>query len=537
MTAAAMDRARAELNADKAIAEFKVTGKGVLVAIMDRGIDWQNDDFRNADGSTRIKWIFDLTDDSGANQNSNRYRVGTVYSEQQINAALRGGRKLPTRDAIGHGTTTTGIACGSGRNSPGRKYRGLAPEASIICVKICSDGATAHDGEPAEAAFYDHGRVFVAIDFIRDKAKELGMPCVMVLNIGTQGGPTDGTSDLCRKIDDTVGPEKPGLIFVTGPGDDGGRANRAGGRLRQGQKLALKIRKESQTPVVVDLWYPGEDRLDVAVETPGGKRGPFPPPVADDESVNKTFDHFDLQHNSGGARFYDPQNTKRQIWLNLKGPPGDYALVLHGKVIKQGRFDATINPNSPSPVQPPFNRFLNYLAPGSIWDGATARHNICPGDYVIRTETDALDGQHYARNNEGLIGELWKGSSTGPTFDGRPGVDFCVPADIVFTTYNPKSAWAQAKWNLARDGRGLYGNASAVSAANPMAAGVIALMLELDPQLDAVTAKTLLQKSARSDRFTGKTPNPAWGHGKLDVFTALKLTRQNADKRRRGSRK
>jgi hypothetical protein len=41
----------------------------------------------------------------------------------------------------------------------------------------------------------------VALDFVRDKAHELGLPAVMLLNLGSQGGPTDGTSDLARKIE------------------------------------------------------------------------------------------------------------------------------------------------------------------------------------------------------------------------------------------------------------------------------------------------------------------------------------------------
>jgi hypothetical protein len=89
-------------------------------------------------------------------------------------------------------------------------------------------------------------------------------------------------------------------------------------------------------------------------------------------------------------------------------------------------------------------RFLNHVAPGSIWDAATAHHNICPGDYVIRKDWVDVDGRRHTRNDDGLVGELWKGSSVGPTFDGRLGVDFCVPADLVCTTFNPKSSWGQA---------------------------------------------------------------------------------------------
>jgi subtilisin family serine protease len=404
-SAFAMDRARKESNVDQAVAEFKVTGRGILVALLDRGIDWRNDDFRNVDGSTRIEFIFDLTDDRGATAPGNSYEMGTIFTRREVDDALVMGTSLPTRDAHGHGTTTAGIACGSGRNSPERKYRGVAPDATIVVVKICSDGIPAHDGEPEERFFYRPERVLVAIDFVRDKARELRMPCVMVLNIGSQGGPTDGTSDLCRKIDETVGPGKTGIVFVTGPGDEG-------------------INRKHDRMTVVD------------------------------------------------------------------GMP---------------------------------------VSVGTIWDGASARFNICPGDYVVRTEWTDINGVRRTHAIEGQVGEIWKGSSVGPTADGRVGIDFCAPGDSVFTTYNPRSYWSTFSQNLVDDGQRLYGRASAVSAANPLAAGVIALMLELDPTLDAPTVKKILRESARADRFTGKTPNTTWGFGKLDALAALKRVKADRE--------
>src|SRR4051812_27157817 len=93
-------RAHAEARADVARAAHNITGRGVIVAIADRGIDWRNADFRNADGSTRIAGIFDLSDDSGAAAPGNPYGVGTLYSRAQIDAALAGGPALATRDAV-----------------------------------------------------------------------------------------------------------------------------------------------------------------------------------------------------------------------------------------------------------------------------------------------------------------------------------------------------------------------------------------------------------------------------------------------------
>jgi len=397
-----MDLARIETGVEKAVAEFKLTGRGVLIAIVDRGIDWTNDDFRNEDGSTRIFGIFDLTDDRGSRSPKNGYRIGTVYSRSDINDALAGSTQLAVRDAVGHGTTTAGIACGSGRSSPNSKYRGIAPEASILAVKICSDGVPAHHDQPAEQYFFRYDRIEIAIDYIRDRAKELDMPCVMVLNIGSQGGPTDGTSPLCMKIDQTVGPGKSGLIFVTGPGDEG-------------QKR--KHRRKT---------------------------------------------------------------------------------IVNGETV---------------PV-------------GTIWDAASARYNICPGDYVNRTSWTDIDHNHREHSREGRIGDIWTGSSIGPTADGRIGIDICAPGDSVFTSYNPCSYWATFRHNLIHDGDGRYGRASAVSAANPITAGIIALMLEANPRLDATEAKLILQKTARADQFTGEVPNVVWGFGKVDAYSAIKLAHE-----------
>lgn len=514
-----MDLVRLESRVDQAVAQFGVTGRGVLVGVLDRGIDYLNQDFRNDDGSTRIEYIFDLTDDSGVGAPGNIYGKGTIYTRQQIDQALLTGIPLTTRDAVGHGTTTAGIIAGNGRNLPSRKYRGIAPNASIIAVKVTSDGAPAHDGEPAEAAFFDPARLLVAIDFVRDKAAELARPCVMILNLGSQGGPTDGTSELCRKIDSTVGPGIPGLVFVTGAGDDGGMPNRAGGTVAPGQTVAIEIEKGHAGFLRCDLWYAGQDRLTVSVRTPSGLRGPYAPPLTNNQTMFVDEADFDLYHQGANRDFFNATNGKRELLIDFSGPPGRYAVELTGSVVHNGRFDATLNPSNI--LAAPGNYFGAFVAPGSIWDGATARHNICPGDYVIRTHWTDIDGIPRSNTGQGEIGEIWRGSSTGPTFDGRFGVDVAAPGDSLFTTYNPRSYFATFRFNLIQDGAGLYGRASAVSAAAPIATGVIALMLELNPQLDAISVREILHRTARADQFTGQTPNPVYGDGKVDALRAV----------------
>jgi minor extracellular serine protease Vpr len=518
----AMDMARVETRVDDAVARFGVTGKGVLVAVMDRGIDWANNDFRNADGTTRIKYIFDLTDNAGASDPNNPYGYGTIYTEDDINSALTGGPPLATRDAIGHGTTTSGIACGNGRNSLNAQYRGVATNATLIMVKLVSDGAPAHDSQPAEAPFYDPSLIPVAIQFIKDKAGDLGMPCVMLMNFGSQEGPTDGTSALCQTIDSTVGPGKTGLIFLTGAGDDGGMANRAGGQIVQGGTNTLQIQKGEAGPLILNLWYGGADSLEVLIQTPDNVDGPFPALADNNDYFSYSDAEIAFYHYGANVNSYGSTNGRRQMYLELDGPVGTYSVGLIGDAIANGHFDATLNPsqiwNSSAA-----NYFLNDVAPGSIWDGATAAYNICAADYVIRTNYTDIDGYPEFSGGYGGIGQMWQGSSVGPTFDGRLGVDVCLPGDSVFTTYAPNSYWATFRFNLIDDGYGLYGRASAVSAANPILTGIVALLLEMNPKLDAPAVKSILQRSARADAFTGAVPNPRWGYGKADAYSALAL--------------
>ena len=514
---------RVETGVDRAVEALGVSGQGVIVAIMDRGIDWENNDFRNADGSTRIAWIFDMGDDSGAAAPGNPYGRGTIYSREEINRALFGGPGLPTRDAVGHGTTTTGIAAGNGRNSPDRKYRGIAPNATIISVKVTSDGVPAHGDEPAESAFYvGYPGISVAIDFVVDKAQELSMPVVMLLNLGSIGGPTDGTSALSRKIDATVGPDVPGVVFVTGTGDDGipsKTQNRAAGDVPNGGTLDLRFALDSGEGDL-EVWYDQDEAFAVSIETPTRMVGPYA--ASQFEAAEAGVRVF---HSRGGDDFYGSQNGKRLLHIRFDGAAGAGVYVLrldHGPASTRAdvRFDASLNT--------PFGesgRFLDFVAPGSIWDGATAFHNVAPNSYVIRTEWTDIDGLPQRLVGEGNVGELWTGSSVGPTVDGRLGVDVSAPGDRIITTYAPRSHWATFSHLLIEDGGGLYGMAGAVSAAAPVVTGIIALMLEIDPTLDAVSVKRILQETARTDEFTGPTPNPLWGHGKVDAFEALMAAR------------
>jgi minor extracellular serine protease Vpr len=187
--AAVQGLVRQETRADQAESLYGVSGAGVTVVVLDRGITIQNRDFRNPDGTTRIKWMLDM---SGSNWCAAGNPAPVEYSEAEINAALTGGPSIAMRDAVGHGDATAGMAAGNGRSLPGAPFRGMAPEADLIVVKVTSEGAPAHGSELSEAAF--NGCIDDAFDWLDGKIDALGQPAVAILNSGTQWGPIDGTA-------------------------------------------------------------------------------------------------------------------------------------------------------------------------------------------------------------------------------------------------------------------------------------------------------------------------------------------------------
>lgn len=498
--------AQTEARADAARAAFNVTGRGVLVVVTDRGIDWRNNDFRNADGTTRIAGIFDLSVDSGTNP----YGVGTVHTRAQIDAALAGGPAIAHRDAVGHGTATAGGCCGNGSNSDG-KYIGFAPEATIGVIKMVSEGAPAHGSFAAEAAFNRIDKMPQAIQYAKDLGAQLGMPVVMIWNFGSPGGPTDGTSVLAKLIDTNAGSGKPGFVIVTGTGDDGGSANHAKWTVGT-TTIDLQIQKGTTNPTTslrMDLWYSGLP-MEVTLLGPGGTYGPFAAPAANGFD-HRTLDGVDYwQIGPSGTPFGgNTPNGKGNILLTINGGPGTYTLRLRaasGATV----FDASLNPSRTLSPASTDNKFLTFVAPGSsIWDAATARNNIAPNDYLFKD----WRGQK--------AGNLWAGNSVGPTYDGRLGVDLSAPGEGYIVACGENSYWSTLASCAVPGGGGKYLYFGAVSGASPLVTGAIALMLQKNPGLDAAQVKTVLQQSARKDTFTGATPNTSWGYGKLDVYAAM----------------
>ncbi|MGH1363305.1 MAG: S8 family serine peptidase [Calditrichia bacterium] len=512
------DLVRTETRVDSVWNVLGYDGTGAIVAILDRGIDYEHPDFIKPDGTSRIIGIFDMLNPRGANDPNNPYNIGTLYTKAEIDQALSSGVRLDTRDAVGHGTATAGAAGGNGSQSAGQ-YAGMAPDADFLIVKVTTEGAPAHGNEPAEGPFYDPLLVPIAMDYVIAEASVVGKPVVLLANFGSSGGPMDGSSDLARSIDQRFGPGKPGVVFVTGSSDDGGKNNHAAGTVQQGQSVDIEINSVGNF-LRLDLWYDDTDRFDVQIISPTTDYGTFPGPVNNAGRTQILNAEIRFYHNGSDVDFYGADNNRREIFIDML-TPGTYTIRLTGASVTDGSFQASLNPSTIfTPTASEFQTFV--VAGHTVWDLASAQNNITPNSYVLREFWTDIDGiQRTFPGNDAGPGNLWTGSGVGPTYDGRLGIDVSAPGNTNIAPYGQRSWFNTFRFNKVAPGNGFYGTLGAVSGAAPVVTGIIALMLDANPNLDAEQVRTILRNTARSDAFTGTTPNAAWGYGKINAYAAV----------------
>ena len=141
-----------------------LSGAGVLAAVIDSGIDYENRAFRNADGTTRIKYLWDQTVVGNPPEG---YARGTEYTEADINQALKTGMRIPTIDVSGHGTAVAGIVAD------------IAYDSELLIVKM---------GVPREEGFPRTTELMQGIDYVVRKAIELGRPVAINISFGNTYG-------------------------------------------------------------------------------------------------------------------------------------------------------------------------------------------------------------------------------------------------------------------------------------------------------------------------------------------------------------
>jgi subtilisin family serine protease len=491
---------------DLALPEARVTpvhtgpparrGAGVIVGIIDSGIDYQHDSFRDANGGTRILSIWDqrLRPNPGEARPAG-FTFGVEYTRAAIDTALAAPNPLlavrhadnPSQDF--HGTHVCGIAAGTGEpiaSSGGAlRFVGMAPEADLIVV------ANNRGRAQNERGLGDSADTLDAVQYILSRAQALDRPVVINLSQGDNVGPHDGTSLLEVGIVGLI--TGAGRVLVKSAGNEGQQNRHAQGVLAANATQDVRIQVPGNTrEVMVDIWYPGADRIGLSITPPGAgaaATASIQPPSSGTVSLsngNSAFVDADVN---------DPGNGDNRTFVILQPgagvvvQPGTWTFRLDGAAIVNGAWHAWIQRNSLAQFRAPFvSRASTISIPG------TSRAVITAGAYVSN-----------GAGTGAAAGTLSVFSSRGPTRDGRRAPTLAAPGEEL-TAAQPQ---------------GSFGAKAGTSMAAPMITGAVALMLEVDPTQTADEIRTCLESTARTDGQTGAVPNNDWGAGKLDVRAAV----------------
>ncbi|MDF2544808.1 MAG: hypothetical protein K0S47_4526 [Herbinix sp.] len=204
----------------RSIPNFNLRGKGVLIGIMDTGIDYTNPVFTYADRTTKIASLWDQTIFSDNYPNIAMY--GTEYSRDQINEALRSSNPydiVPSTDTIGHGTMLAGIAAGNEDAENG--FSGVAPDAEFIIVKLKPAKSYLKDFffVPEEAVCYQENDILFALNYLMDTAAILRRPLAICIALGTSQGAHDGRGILSSYL--SFQADNVGISMVIASGNEG----------------------------------------------------------------------------------------------------------------------------------------------------------------------------------------------------------------------------------------------------------------------------------------------------------------------------
>lgn len=505
------------------------TGQGVVVGIIDDGLDFRHKDFRKADGSTRLLSLWDMRE-AATGAPPAGFNYGKECTTADLNAAIAEGTSSVAcqQPSTGnHGTHVGGIAVGNGQATGNGmaafRHIGMAPMADIISANGIAGGVNASNA------------VIDAINYIKAKAAAAGKPAVVNLSLGSYYGNRDGTSNYETALSNAVGA---GFIITAAAGNEGADPIRAEAALTEGGSVSIGYRIPGRDTQSVQMWYPGTHRWSVKV-TSGQCATELVPANTPSYSVNTACGTVDISNNDVNALNGDREVMIRFSANGDNGPVGEWQITVQS-VQGAGTVSMVGGEDSNGGI---FTSHVNPVTTQILTDTCSATHTICVGAYVTRQEWLTLGGQSTSNTAHGAVGDVAIFSSRGPRRNCSV-PEKCPPVakpEILAPGAMIQSALGQdAKDNrnnntVEADGEHIAYNGT--SMATPHVTGAVALMLQKTPGLTAAEVKQLLFTHLQRTSFTPANlpafnpniPNPAnadvaWGYGIMDIAKAFAAT-------------
>ena len=471
---------------------LKLRGKGTAVAVIDSGIDYQNEVFRNAGGS-RIAYLWDQSLEEESDMGAAKVPYGRLFRKRDIDLALDSENPfsiVPSRDTNGHGTALAGIAAGN--MVQGENFTGAAPEATLIIIKVKPAKQYLRNFYlyPPEAEVFQEDDVMMAIAFAIRLAKELGVPLSICVGIGSSQGAHLGTNALSQYVDYVANFSQVSVSVAAG--NEGNTRNHSTGIFSQErEKIVTELRvAEREQGFTMEFWGEPPEIYELSIQSPTGEILEVSSSIGSRTQElsfvfveTKVYVNYILIERQTGyslvyIRFFHPASG---IW----------------KIFTQGKNKQNVQFHMWLPVEGLISQDTYFLEP-SPYTTVTA-----PGD--ARNSITATAYQH-------RDGSIYIAAGRGYTPNGMvtphlaaPGVNVKVP--------------------LVRGGFGIRSGTS-ISAAQT--AGIAALLFEWaiirtnQPFFTGSSVKYYLQRGARREENM-QYPNPEWGYGRVDLYHTFEL--------------
>lgn len=481
-----------------------LNGGGVLLAVLDSGITWDLEVFRKADGSTRIRYLWDQTvseemGDVRYGKMPDGFSIGTEYTAEEINAALQMPaldryRWIPSRDLSGHGTAVAGIA--AGRSADGL-YTGAAPEAELIVVKL---GLPGNSGG-VEEGFPRTTEILRGVTYALWKARQLNMPLVINLSFGNSYGSHDGSTLLERFLDNASEIGK--TVICVGSGNEGAARGHFAGNITRDSRVELAVGNYERS-LNIQLWKNYSDVFRIRLQSPGGEEAELTTNI------------------QGGKYTLKLEQTRILVYL---GEPLPYAVAqeiylemipVTGSYINAGIWTIRLEP-----VMTVTGQYYLYLPAGNGRGDSTGFYRSTPQVTLTVPSTAA---------KVITVGAYDPVYDTYADFSGRGYADSTRTIGVAAAGLTKPDLVAPGVNIQAPDVYGTFTPTTGTSFATPIVSGAAALLMEWgivrgnDPFLYGEKIKAYLRKGARPLRGEMEYPNDRVGYGRLCVADSLPQT-------------